>query len=392
MKPARNLDAAALESPSPLVGEGLGRGGAAKGGDSCSTPAAEPVAQNTLEALHDWPTALLAELDHEPVVMRCLIAGLRGSAPREPGASLLLSGTRVIGTIGGGALEWAVLDDARRRRADGPLASLRRHILGIELGQCCGGVVEVLTERWTRDDRPLLTRIAGARAQGAAITLRTQLSDSDGTPPSRELAADAPSPRIAVEVCSGGPRVDEPLAPDAPPVWLIGAGHVGRALAGMLAELPFATTWIDARAELFPPPADQPTPGRVEQRPGDALAMLDSAPAGTRFVVMTHDHALDYALVSKMLARGDAAFIGLIGSDSKAARFRARFARDGFSPAEVASVHCPIGIDGIKHKWPGAIAVSVAAQLLQSLSAAPVAKPLAAGEDCSEAQCRSCPR
>ena len=90
------------------------------------------------------------------------------------------------------------------------------------------------------------------------------------------------------------------------------------------------------------------------------------APAAARFLVMTHDHALDYALCRAILVRGDFAWLGLIGSKSKGARFRSRLERDGLTPEAIRRLVCPIGVEGVESKWPAAIAVGVAAQLLRS--------------------------
>ena len=101
---------------------------------------------------------------------------------------------------------------------------------------------------------------------------------------------------------------------------------------------------------------------RVQADPAAAVA---DAPPGCRYLLMTHDHQIDYALCQAILKRGDAAFVGMIGSESKAARFRSRLAREGLDAGGIA---CPVGIAGIASKLPAAIAVSVAAQLLQGLS------------------------
>jgi len=122
-----------------------------------------------------------------------------------------------------------------------------------------------------------------------------------------------------------------------------------------------------------------------------------TAPAAARFLVMTHDHALDYALCRKILERGEFAWLGLIGSKSKGARFRSRLARDGVALERIARLICPIGIEGVISKWPAAIAVGVAAQLLQGLetpaaeprrSSAPMAEVFGGG--CSSPDCAAC--
>jgi xanthine dehydrogenase accessory factor len=153
-------------------------------------------------------------------------------------------------------------------------------------------------------------------------------------------------------------------------LWLYGAGHVGQALIRVLAELPFEVTWIDSRPELLP----AGLPDNVHPLCADApLTTVPLAPAATRFLVMTHDHALDYGLCRAILERGDLAWLGLIGSKSKGARFRSRLARDGLTPEAIRRLICPIGVEGVESKWPAAIAVGVAAQLLRTPGLSPAA-------------------
>ena len=158
----------------------------------------------------------------------------------------------------------------------------------------------------------------------------------------------------------------ERLDDNLPSVWLYGAGHVGQALARILAELPLRLTWIDSRTELFP--TTLPEGVRVLQD-ADSVATVFEAPVGAYFVVMSHSHPLDFELCHALLERNDFAWLGLIGSDSKAARFRSRLTRTGLSADVIAKLVCPIGVEGITSKWPAAIAVAVAAQLMQKVSA-----------------------
>jgi xanthine dehydrogenase accessory factor len=118
-----------------------------------------------------------------------------------------------------------------------------------------------------------------------------------------------------------------------------------------------------------------------------------TAPPNTRHLVMTHDHALDYALCREILARDEFAWLGLIGSDSKGARFRSRLRRDGLAPEQIDKLVCPIGVEGIASKSPAAIAIAVAAQLLQQLGphAATHARSSSTDAgDCSARDCGSC--
>jgi xanthine dehydrogenase accessory factor len=129
--------------------------------------------------------------------------------------------------------------------------------------------------------------------------------------------------------------------------------------------LPLSLTWIDSRAGQFP--AQTPSSVRILKE-DDPVASVATAPAGTRFLVMTHSHPLDYALCRAILERGDFAWAGLIGSLSKSAKFRSRLRRDGVAADAIARLVCPIGIGGIASKWPAAIAVAAAAQIMQHIS------------------------
>lgn len=147
---------------------------------------------------------------------------------------------------------------------------------------------------------------------------------------------------------------------DRTPVLLFGAGHVGRALVLALAPLPFAIRWIDGRADAFPPhvPANA-TPIRTD----DPATEIAAAAPGAFVLVMTHEHALDFAVTAAALGRADLPFVGLIGSATKRARFESRFRNLGLTAERIAGLTCPIGLPGIRGREPAVIAAAVAAQL-----------------------------
>jgi xanthine dehydrogenase accessory factor len=159
---------------------------------------------------------------------------------------------------------------------------------------------------------------------------------------------------------------------------------VGQAVLRMLEELPlFNVRCLDSRQSLLPRPHAGHIRTQCAPEPVDFVA---KAAAGTAWLVMTHDHELDYQICSAVLARGDARWLGLIGSASKAARFRSRLARDGFSPAQVRQLCSPVGITTVPGKLPAAIAVSIVAQLLTLT--VPV-QPVAVAQGC-DPDCRRC--
>ncbi|MER9230649.1 xanthine dehydrogenase accessory protein XdhC [Mesorhizobium sp. M0622] len=296
------------------------------------------------------------------------VAGTKGSTPREKGAFMLVSGSATFGTIGGGQLEYMAIDKARQmlfsplegemaaKRPEGvvsegtarasstaaatppggfaaTLPSRGRDIratldiaLGPEIGQCCGGRVEVLI------------RLVDAALEAELVA-----------------AAEAEEAQL-------------------PHVYIFGGGHVGQALASAVALLPVHVVVVETRAEAL-----EGMPGTVETSLTPMPeAIVRRAPAGSAFVVLTHDHALDFLIVAEALKRRDAAYVGMIGSRTKKATFRNWFLKsaDG-SEAEFARLVSPIGGDAVKDKRPQVIAALAAAQIMTVLAAhaAPSATP-----------------
>ena len=245
------------------------------------------------------------------------VAKVEGSGPREAGAWMLV-GTNfdVVGTIGGGRLEFDALALARDVLANRSSPGTHRYSLGPSLGQCCGGVVYLRYERVAADQLDALRRS---------------------------------------------------LATPGTPFALFGGGHVGRAIVRACAELPFAVTWIDSRDEIFP--SDVPANVRCEHSDPVQGAVRDLAP-GSLVLAMSFSHAEDLDVIAACLQRrrerGDLPFVGLIGSKTKWATFRHRLEARGFTTAELDAVRCPIGIPGIGGKEPAVIAASAVAQLLQA--------------------------
>ena len=257
----------------------------------------------------------LSQLSREPAVL-VRVESTQGSVPREAGTWMAVFADAVVGTIGGGHLEYQALEMARERLRGAPDAGLVRFALGPALGQCCGGVVHLRFERVGAADLP---------------ALRAQLDTG----------------RL--------------------PVALFGGGHVGKALVNVLGSLPFAVTWVDSRDEIFP----EAVPFNVSCEYSDPVqaAVKDLAP-GSRVLIMSFSHAEDLDIVAACLKRqrekSDLPYIGLIGSQTKWATFRHRLRAREFSEDELAHVTCPIGVPGITGKEPEVIAVAVAAQLLQT--------------------------
>lgn len=279
-------------------------------------------------------------------VARVVVAAAEGSTPREAGASMLVWAAGQEGTIGGGALEHTAVGRAREalsRRRD----RIDRAPLGPALGQCCGGAVTLLTEIWTEERLAGIDEVVARPVPGgpAATPLYVR----------RLLAAARGRGARPGPILRDGWMV-EPVARPARRLWVWGAGHVGRAIVGVLAPLPdVAITWVDTGADRFPEMVPERVTPLVAVKPGDAVA---HAPTAAEHLILTYSHALDLELCHRLLSHGFAS-CGLIGSRTKWARFRMRLAALGHPEASVARIRCPIG-DPALGKHPQAIAVGVA--------------------------------
>ena len=295
------------------------------------------------------------------------VAATEGSAPREPGATMLVGAAHLSGTIGGGHLELRAIDTARAMLADGRARHIERFALGPSLGQCCGGVVHLAFDTIPVGQAQEL----GARA--AVDTWRLSafdgapdsiLCNGDGTVVSGTPAAPLFAPNRGTHLMQeqDGRRwlVHHLEAPRARLV-LFGAGHVGTALVHALAPLPCTITWVDEREDMFP----ATVPANVSIEATDTPeAVVAEAPAGASYLVMTHSHALDQRLAEAILSRSGVGWFGLIGSHTKRVQFERRLLARGIDKARIDAMACPIGMPGITGKAPAVIAASVCAQLL----------------------------
>ena len=295
--------------------------------------------------------ALREAVEEHGRVVRVVIAAIRGSSPREAGTAMLVWEDGQSGTIGGGTLEYEAAQVARNQVVARRFST---HALGPDLGQCCGGAVTLLSEVY---------EAAGLDTLGDEVIARPAGQDSPAPMPMavKRILAAARSQGIAPEPQLADGWMIEPVHKPSSPVWIWGAGHVGRALVRVLSPLPdLEITWADTGAERFP--AETP-PGVTAVPAADPALLVPHAPENAAHLVLTYSHALDLALCHALLDHGFA-FAGLIGSRTKWARFRSRLAALGHSPEQISRITCPIG-DPQLGKHPQMIAVGVAAQLLR---------------------------
>lgn len=236
-----------------------------------------------------------------------------GSTPRDAGAWMLVAEDCIFGTIGGGQLEYMAIDHARRSLQNRTDAGEMTIPLGPEIGQCCGGRVALGFKRVDR---------------GVAMTL--------------------------IE------KVDLEIA-RRPHVYIFGAGHVGDALAMSLSLVPLRIILVDTREQEL---SATQVPGIETCLTAMPEAVVRDAPSGSAFVVLTHDHALDFLITAEALARDDASYVGMIGSKTKRATFRNWLTREVGRPEIFDRLVCPVGGTAVKDKRPCVIAALAAAEIM----------------------------
>ena len=304
------------------------------------------------------------------------VAGIRGSAPREIGAKMIVTASETIGTIGGGQLEYQSTRVAVGMLEEEQLA-LRSFPLGSSMGQCCGGVVEILFEPVARGMPAWLRDLGALHGQREPAVIATRISQSapakfvvtadrvfgvDEADASEALVSAA---RAVLEDGSGAQRnvqeLYEPVVRSDFNIAVFGAGHVGTAVVSALSGLDCNIRWVDNRRRIF---RDVPGNVRAIEAPEPALEVA-AMPPGSYYLVMTHSHAIDFDICDRILRRSDARYCGLIGSVSKRRRFEKRYRQQGMLQGMFDTLVCPIGVDGISGKKPAEIAVSAAAEILK---------------------------
>lgn len=255
-------------------------------------------------------------LASNPSAIAAELTSVRGSSPREAGAFMLIGPDATLGTIGGGALEYLAIARARQVLRDGLPDDAMDIPLGPEIGQCCGGRVEV-----------------SLRVVDSALAARLA---------SRLEAQEAARPHV----------------------FLFGSGHVGHALARALSLLPLRVHVVDTRPEELA--------GLPENVEAKAVALPEaavrSAPAGSSYVILTHDHALDFLIANEALRRADAPYVGMVGSKTKRAKFASWYLGEGGDAAALERLVLPIGgaafPRGLGDKRPEVIAALAAAEII----------------------------
>ncbi|HCH32415.1 MAG TPA: xanthine dehydrogenase accessory protein XdhC [Oceanospirillaceae bacterium] len=248
--------------------------------------------------MNAWLRAQFHCEQHNQGYVLITIVALKGSSPRGVGSKMLVTLGAQFDTIGGGHLEYKAVAEAKQRLQQGGTTGLLDYALGANLGQCCGGKVSLMYEVFSQTKMPVV---------------------------------------------------------------VFGAGHVGRALVPLLAQLPVQVTWVDGRYDMLPKQLPEGVAAVHEEHPQDHI--VDCAP-GTCYLIMTHHHGVDLALTEAVLKRGDAAYLGVIGSVTKGRKFNQRLAAKSYTPSQIEALNCPMGKPGIAGKQPMEVAIAIAAQVM----------------------------
>ena len=295
------------------------------------------------------------EMRRRAPAVRVVIADVKGSVPRGVGTAMIVTDTGVFGTIGGGTLEFEAIRRAREVLVSGA-DRLDRVPLGPGVGQCCGGAVTLVSEFW---DSERLTGIGDVVARPLP----------GGGKEMSEVVRRAMTRGAGVSPGIVDGWMVEPVTRPERDIWVWGAGHVGRVLVGVMAPLPdFRIFWADFDEDRFPE-VPEGVETLVAENPADLVPLASD---NAEHFVTTHSHALDLELCHRLLSHGFRS-AGLIGSETKWARFRSRLDALGHSAAEIARIDCPMG-DPALGKHPQAIALGVATGLIKA----------GAGEEASE--------
>ena len=299
-----------------------------------------------------WLKIAIEAIANGGAVVRAMLIDVKGSAPREVGASMLITADDIYQTIGGGALEFDVMASARAWMSSNDNLDIRwqRQVisvaLGPDIGQCCGGHVRVLLELFTTGEWNALVDLTASAPSLIAHPVQSgaPLKAMDQDNAQLGLSTDGSIFIAAPNRCQRA-------------LFLYGAGHVGRALVGHLMALEYDVHWVDIALDRFPA---ETSDGACRVIASDPTIIARHAPNGAIHLVLTHSHALDQAICHSLLLQSNFARLGLIGSATKAARFRRALVQAGISDDQLDRLVCPVGLQEITGKQPARIALSIA--------------------------------
>ena len=293
----------------------------------------------------NWVKATLSQDLFEPFCLVAVVSS-KGSVPRTTGAAMLVYKNQIMGTVGGGELEYQAIETAQSGLSQsGFKRSVRSYALGPSLGQCCGGAVNLMFEWYGHDNQPVLTALNSETAAFTEHDIKGQRI-----------------PRLCLKLSDAETNscINLQLNPPYVGVFLYGAGHIGRAIVEIVQHLCCQLYWVDTQENRFPEIIPIGVSKICASSPSNIAAY---APENSIHLVMTYSHQIDYDVVFCLLSNGHFARCGLIGSETKAARFRSRLLNAGVASEQIDRLVCPLGLSEIQGKAPFQIALSIAGQL-----------------------------
>lgn len=316
----------------------------------------------------EWLAELATRLAADQPQVLVTVGRTQGSTPRDTGARMWVGTDFIVDTIGGGHLEWKAIACARDMLAQAvPQRKVQRYPLGPGLGQCCGGMVWLTFEYLDSQDAFWCMQIVDALSSDKSVKRIVDLTPASDTNLSVVARTCADVTLYPLSANEGGlttrldieqGRLIDVWSAPTTNIVVCGAGHVGHAVVRLLADLPVRVVWMDSRDDCWP----ARVPVNVQILQGDQDDVPDM-PEQAYWLVLTHNHALDLAIIDNVFRHKSFAFMGLIGSKTKQARFASRL-RQRHDSQIVERLCCPIGIVATSSKQPAVIAVSVVSQLL----------------------------
>lgn len=332
-----------------------------------------------------WLDDLQLALSQDQDCVLVTLNVISGSSPRASGSRMIVTSSQIMGSIGGGNLEYQATQRARdllEKQKNGHQEQ-ELYGLGPALNQCCGGAVALLYEVIAQSRLPWLALLRErlSREQPSFLLSRADNGQSYKTVVCADMEADPELPENILaaalddirspqkmpagmlhEIKAGGETWWlESIRQRRRPVMLFGAGHVGQAVARALSPLPFRLSWVDSRPAIFP---DRLPENVISINPDSPPKLVARAPPDSIFIVMTHSHQLDEDICFEVFRRKDFRWLGLIGSATKRRRFVHRLEQRGIDASRLQALVCPIGLSSIRGKQPATIALSLAAQLM----------------------------
>ncbi len=266
--------------------------------------------------MYQSPSKIEQFISEQKLCILVSVSKVKGSTPRNIDAFMLISEQKSIGTIGGGRLEFLAIEKAQKMLVDNWSEQELEISLGRESAQCCGGFVK----------------------------LKLQKLDDN----------------LVADLLKSEKQKQENL----PHIYLFGAGHVGKALASLLVQMPYNTSLIETRQNMM---VDIMKPIKTILNPLPEMIVRE-AKANSAFVIFTHDHELDFLILSEILKREDAKYVGMIGSKTKRKKFENWFLKNDGASTQLAKLTCPIGDAEIGDKRPEIIAALTLGEIISRLN------------------------